>query len=64
MSARVSLNVDADGRTYQVDVRIPANGDSFLYRRADGTYTVLTAGNGHFVQPHPVIIREMENPCN
>lgn len=58
------MNIPADGRTYEVVMRIPAEGDRFLFRRADTTYTVLTAGNGHFTTPHPVIIREMENPCN
>ena len=55
------MNIPADGRIYEVELRIPAKGERFLFRRADTTYTVLTAGNGHFVTPHPVIIREMES---
>jgi hypothetical protein len=62
---RSILNETADGRTFEVAVRIPVNGERFLFRRsADPAYTVLTAGNGHFVTPHPVIVREVENPCN
>ena len=53
-----------DGAAYEVVMRVPRKGDRFLAQRITGEFTVAKATNDYYSQLRPVVIREMENPCN